>query len=238
MKTVVCSLMWGTAWERYGKLFAETFDAFWPEHVELVVVSDKDLPLPRGKVFPMANLPAIGDFQTRYANDRPANGFVSHLGVKTNDLGYSFRHDAVKWVPQAIAPMAVLKDLVDGDIFVWLDADVETYLPVPEDWVVKLLDGAEAAVLQRPGTHSEIGFYAMRINDSTRFALSTFAEVYRNDYVFTLPEWHSAFVWDRCVAAAGLAVKNLNVNNGRGHVWPDSPLGAYTVHFKGKRKPQ
>lgn len=53
MKTTVISLMWGNAWERYGRNFVDTFDKFWPRSIEMVVVSDRPLELPRGRTVPL-----------------------------------------------------------------------------------------------------------------------------------------------------------------------------------------
>ena len=40
MKQRVVSLMWGTAWDRYGKEFAKTFDRHWHKNIELQLVTD------------------------------------------------------------------------------------------------------------------------------------------------------------------------------------------------------
>ncbi|BCH33139.1 hypothetical protein MesoLjLc_50690 [Mesorhizobium sp. L-8-10] len=240
MKVRVCSLMWGTAWERYGRRFAGSFADFWPAGVELVVVADRDLPLRRGRTIRLQWFQGYQEFLLRWGTDSAARGMKPPERAKRDANGYAWRFDAVKWMPQALAPVAALSGMQDGDIFVWFDADTETKKPVPAGWIEDLLAGTDVACLQRPGTHSEIGFYAMRLGPETRAVLRIFADLYINDSVFKLREWHSAFAWDHALATQPqLKVRNLNSTGAKGHVWPLSPLLAdYTLHHKGKRKDQ
>lgn len=238
MKTRVCTLMWGTAWERYGEVFVKTFDKFWPKDVELFIVTDRDLPVTRATQILLQGIDGYSQFMERWVNSPMANGREVPAGMKVDDKGYSFRYDAIKWMPQAIAPNAALDGLQLFDKFVWLDADVETTGKIRNDWIDELLDGHDVACLQRENQYTEIGFYAMEMTPTTRRVLDQFSEYYLSDQVFYLKEWHSAFVWDASIATE----KTLNVRGlcpgKRGHVWPLSPLAEFTVHKKGKRKPQ
>lgn len=236
MKIRVFTLCYGNAWERYGQVFAESFARFWPKDVELVVVSDRALPLPRGTCRDLLNIPGVADFRRRWRGSDKASGLTPPPGTKVDDRGYSWRHDALKWMPQAMAPLAVTSDMYDGDILAWFDADVETIAPVTPGWISTLLDGGDVACLQRRGTHTEIGFYGIRVSDASRHFLARFADYYTSDQVFGLKEWHSAYVFDRALAVSRLRVTNLNIGGGKGHVWPASPLSGRTVHRKGKRK--
>ena len=230
----VCTLMWGTAWERYGETFARSFAQFWPDSVELTVFTDRSLPIPGAVQIDLASIQAIEAFRLRHHRDPKANGFES--SAKTDANGYSFRHDAVKWMPQAAVPAVAMRGLSTGDILVWLDADVATTSPVPAGWIESLLGDADVACLQRTGTHSEIGFYALRVGPKTRRLCERFADLFIGDGIFTFNEWHSAFAFDRAMEfVPGLVVENLSPGL-RGHVWPQTRLAEHTVHFKGKRK--
>lgn len=238
MKTRVVTLMWGSAWERYGALFASSFAANWPEDVDLVIVSDRELPdsVKRARRIPLFAVDGLEGFRARWSANRRAQGFDPPEGSKVDQFGYSWKHDALKWMPQALAPRVALEGLADEDILVWLDGDVEATARVPEGWVEELLGGNDIALLQRAGTHSEIGFIGFRVNVRTRALIAEFAALYTTGLVFTLREWHSAFVFDRALERVpGLRIRNLNPG-GKGHVWPTSPLARCTVHHKGKRK--
>lgn len=237
MKVRAFTLMWGTAWERYGEVFASTFAKYWPKEVELVVVADRQLPLRRGRIADLTAIPGVGEFRHRWKDQDVANGKRPPKGSKVDENGYSWRMDSVKWMPQAMAPLAVLEDMYDGDILLWFDADVETASKVPLGWPTELLGDADVACLQRVGTHTEIGFYGIRINARTRAFLRRFAAIYATDEVFKLKQWHSAFVFDRALESiSGIKVRNLNPTGAKGHVWPSSPLAEHLVHNKGKRK--
>lgn len=237
MKIRVFSLCYGQAWERYGKLFADSFAKFWPEQVELVVVADRQLPLKRGRCADLLSIPGVAEFRRQWGDDLAANGKRPWPGMKRDENGYAWRLDAVKWMPQALAPLAVIDGMHDGDILVWFDADVETIKPVPLGWVGELLGDGDVACLQRGRVHTEIGFYAVRVSNRTRAFLRKFAEFYTSDAVFDLKQWHSAFVFDRALEAIeGIKVTNVNVAGGKGHCWETSPLAELAIHRKGKRK--
>lgn len=228
--------MWGTAWDRYGEIFATSFAKFWPEQVELVVVADRQLPLPRGRCADLLSIPGVTEFRHRWKNDAAANGRKPPAGAKRDENGYAWQLDAVKWMPQAMAPLAVLEDMYDGDILVWMDADVETVSKVPLGWVGELLGDGDVACLQRRGTHTEIGFYAVRINARTKRFLRKFADFYASDEVFGLKQTHSAYVFDRALESVeGIKVVGLCPGE-KGHVFPRSPLHDHLRHYKGKRK--
>lgn len=237
MKTLVFTLCWGTAWERYGKNFVESFDRYWLPAVDLALITDQPHPMPRGTMIDLDAIEGVREFRARWKGSRRATGWEPLAGMKRDERGYSWRMDAAKWMPQALAPIGGLLLVQDGDILCWFDADVVTTSLVPVNWVEMLLDDHDVAMLQRGSYHSEIGFYAIRVSARTRQLLLRFADFYRTDAVFGLKEWHSAYVFDRALEMfPGLTINNLNRENGKGHVWPKTRLAGHTEHRKGNRK--
>lgn len=235
MTTRVVSLMWGNAWERYGEKFAHTFAEFWPWDYELVVYADRALTLPRGEVRPLDAVPGYTKFKARWASSALASGREPIAGWKPRE-GYDFRFDANKWMPQGLVPAAAFAELKSGDTMVWLDADVHTHTLVPDGLVAKLLNKSMVCHLGRAPKHSEIGFWACRVMAETRKFVTAFADTYSSYRVFSLPQWHSAWVFDYCISLQpDLKVKDLTPG-GRGHVWHQSLLGRYADHLKGARK--
>ncbi len=236
MKTRVCTLMWGTAWERYGKAFAETFARHWPEDVELAIVTDAPLPTERATQVELADVPGYRAFMATWGEDRRALGYDAPDRKATPGARF-WKHDAVKWAPQGLAPRACLAGLETGDVFAWFDADVETIKDVPAGWMETLLAGHDVACLRRPAQHTEIGFWAVRVNPATKRLIDTFGDLYASGRFIRLREFHSAYVWDEALSLfPRLTVNNLNTARIRGHVWPLSPLSEYTAHKKGKLK--
>lgn len=239
MITRVCTGWSPSGREEYGLRFLRAFNQYWPREVQLqVYVEDVDR-----SIAPMCErdlwaIPGARAFADRYRSSKMHNGRMPKLGWKERDLreGYSFRFDAYKFFKQILIPQEAAKGLEDGDILAWLDGDTETLRPVPPDFVDQLLGDAEVCYLNRHRQHSEIGFWAVRINARTRLFLTTMAYIYTSDKFLTLPEWHSAFIWDHARSLFTLNERHLVEPGQRGHVWPSTPLAQYLRHDKGKRK--
>lgn len=247
MSVTVCTGFSPIGRVEYGERFLRTFSQFWPADVGLkVFVEHSDAKLEAsmrdGTFVSLWSCPGVEDFIKRHINRPEAVGRQPGPKWKSGDVrrGYSFRFDAVKFCRQLFIPETAAAGLADGDILVWLDADVVTYRQIPNGFVEGMLGDADCCYLGRGRKHSEIGFWAVRLNPLTRGFLGLLAATYRSDIVFSLGEWHSAFVWDACrTASADKGVRFLDLTpGGQDHVWMQSPLVHYTDHVKGDRKRQ
>lgn len=236
MSVRICTLMWGNAWEEYGQFFAHTFSIHCSNNIEIYNVVDK-------KIFEKIN------FQR--AENIVLEDVTEYLKIlKKHNPTYPssppdkfWKFDWKKWLPQALTPNAVLeynKHWVDGDIFVWLDADTLAVNSINEEWIQNILKDGDVAALFRKPKHTEIGFYAMRLNKSTRKVLKTFSDYYINGEVFDFDEWHSAYVWDKALESVeNLKLINLNPTNEKrpgDHVYPYTILAERLIHNKGDLK--
>jgi hypothetical protein len=233
----VCSGFSPKGYEEYGRNFLKTFDRYWPKEIELAVYTEEPVPMPRGVCRSLWECNGVAEFIARHKDDPEKCGTKPNHLWNPRHVGrpYWYRFDAVKFCRQMFIPEHAARGLSDGDILVWLDGDVVTFENVPDRFIESLLNGHEISYLGRPGRHSEIGYWAVRINDRTRRFLVDIAEVWRTDRVFSLPEWHSAFVFDWVRKTSGLDEINLTPT-GNGHVWGQSPLHHYTNHLKGNLK--
>jgi len=213
----------------YGHQFLKTFDQFWPKDFKLVVYVEEKVPWAgRAEQRLLSSIPGVEEFIAKHQGDP----------VKCGKQGteYNFRFDAVKFCRQCFIPHHAALSLPDDEVLVWMDADVVTFNKVPDNLVQIMLADHEICYLGRPPKHSELGFWAVRLGHYPRAFLKRFADTYREDSVFELKEWHSAFVFDHCRSLyPGMRQRNVTPN-GRGHVWFQSPLGAFSDHLKGKRK--
>lgn|GEM_PF-3321250 len=238
MKQRVFTLMWGNAWERYGQRFYKGFREHWPGNVELMIVTDRDLPAPWATQVQLKTIDGYKQFMDKWGGHNLARGYHSP-DRKAQDNKRFWKHDAVKWAPQGLCGLAGLGGMGDGDLLTWLDADVMTIADVPAGWANVLLDGHDVACLQRENQHSEIGFWCARIGAGTQEAIRAFNQIYTDGSVFNLREWHSAFVFDAALASVpALRIRNLVPPGARGNVWARTPLKQYTWHLKGKLKDQ
>jgi hypothetical protein len=225
----------------YGRNFLETFDRHWPKDIQLQYYVESDIiEAPRGYCITLWACGGLNEFLKRHKDDPVKNGRAPNKAWRPKEYrsGYSFRFDAVKFCKQCFIPRQAAVMVRDGDILVWLDADVLTHADVPPGLIEDMLGPNDLCYFGRAPYHSDIGFWAIRMSPATRSFLNALAETYQNDTVFGLPEWHSAYVFDwvrERFQATGGKVKNVTPG-GRGHVWFQSPLGKYSDHLKGKRK--
>lgn len=239
MTTVVTG--WSpSGWESYGRRFAETFARFWPEDVALVSYVERDVTMPRGECRSLWDCAGAAVFFEEHRGDPVACGKkpTSRWSPKDRRNPYAWRFDTVKWFRQCLIPEHAGARLQDGEVLCWLDADVVTDKPIPRNFVESLLGESDLVYLGRKNTHSEIGFWAVRMGPLTRRLLMGMADAYRSGRVFSLPEWHSAFVFDvvrREMEAIGLRSRDMTPGR-RGHVWHDCILGEYTDHLKGEMR--
>ena len=235
----------GLGYQELGEQFIRTFDEFWPNDIHVIAIVN--VPaffhgryLDRLTTKDAYDCDGLLDFLKRHEGNALYRGKAPHRNWTPNEKrnGYSFRFDAVKFAPQLFFPEHAAKELPDGDILTWFDADVLTHSKVPVGFIESLIGDSDLVYLGRPPRHSEIGFWAVRLNDSTRKFLTSLADMYRSDHIFLLSEWHSAFVFDYVrlrYEMGGMVAKNLTPQ-GHSHVWHQSPLCNYTSHLKGKLK--
>lgn len=240
MRIKVCSGWHPAGSAQYGRRFLETFDRYWPAAVELEVYVEQREPMPRDacrSLWDIWGAKSVDEFMQ--GNERFSGRDVQPDWKATcKQAGYNFRFDARKFWKQILIPGAAALDMADGDLLVWLDGDVVTTAPVPLTMVSDLIGEADVCYLGREPKHSEIGFWAVRINDATRAFLSSIANQYHTGEFQNLPEWHSAYVWDHVRRKFQMREANLCAPGARGHVWPNTSLAAYTRHEKGNRKPK
>jgi hypothetical protein len=224
-------------WKEYAWRFHETFPEFWPRDVRLVTYTEAPQELGRIECRSLWDIPHAKEFIETYRDDKRANGreVMPFWKESAKARGYNFRFDCWKFSRQGFIPYdALLK--CDTEFMAWFDADVITTRPVPKGFVESLMPaGNHVAYLGRVPKFSEIGFQLYRNSAEGLAVAKAVRDTYISRKVFELKEWHSAFVFDYAVRAAGVPHHNLTPG-GHGAVWQMSPLAKYTDHLKGKRK--
>lgn len=251
MKTTVVTGWSPAGYLEYGRRFCDTWARYWPRDVRLVVYVEEPCELPPGARYELLqDVPGVMEFMHRWGGNLEARGRAVSPRWKASAIaaGYNWRFDAVKFFRQAFIPAHAARTLADDErgVLCWLDGDVVTHARVPDGWLPSLLPPSKAiAFLGRGDKHSEIGFqlYRTGMGDGPHlaaFALSLLVRwqyLYESGEFYREREWHSAYIWDiaRRWAVAREYQHDLTPG-GRGHVWHDSPLAAYTDHLKGDRK--
>lgn len=221
----------------YGDRFLETFHRHWPLDVDLKVYVEERHKMPRDACRLLWDIPGATFCRDTFVTPR-------HIGREPNGTwkrscirgGYNFRHDIAKFWKQILIPNHAAQDMNDGDILIWLDGDVVTTATVKQSLIVDLLGKGDVCFLGREDSHSEIGFWAIKLSPLTREFLQRISDLYTTREIETLPEGHSAFAWDWVRKQMGMREVNLTPRGRRGHVWPYTPLATCLRHDKGKRK--
>ena len=240
MRTMVCTGWNPDGSKQYGRRFLASFDRHWPASVELQVYVETPEPMPRAACRSLWDIPHAREVAGAMQMDERFAGTVpfERWKAKHRKEGYNFRFDARKFWKQILIPGQAAEGLGVGDVLIWLDGDVETIGAVPADFPRNLLGrNGDVAFLGRGEKHSEIGFWAIRINEATRRFLACMARFYTSGGFAHLDEWHSAYVWDQARGLVEMNEVNLTHPRAHGHVWPSSPLARYMRHDKGRRKP-
>jgi hypothetical protein len=222
----------------YGSRFLQSFDRFWPNSVDLHFYTEEPELSPRnGANRDLWSIPGARECNELYMSSLQYQGREPLPTWKEScrRSGYNFRYDCAKFWKQCLIPQAASLDMADGDILIWLDGDVETIRLIDEADILDVLGDADVCFLGREPKHSEIGFYALRLNDRTRAFLRDIAQAYITGSVLELKETHSAFVWDHHRRLSPMIQRDLTPG-ARGHVFPISPVGRWLDHKKGSRK--
>jgi hypothetical protein len=241
--TLVCTGFAPSGYEQYGRRFLETFALHWPESVDLATYTEEWVLVPRGDCRSLWDCDGARAFYDRHRKDSRRTGRTPIHGWRMKDrrVGYSWRFDVVRFFKQCVIPANAMSGLRNGELLVWLDADVVTFAPVPPGLLEQMLGDADLAYLGRAPYHSEIGFWIVRANERSRWFVNELARLFVSDEVLVLSQHHSAFAFDYCRLLAErvceLKTVNLTEKDGHaGHVWFSMPLGQYTDHLKGPQR--
>ncbi len=243
-KTVITTMS-QSGYGQYGKRMIETFDKHWPQSIKLQVYYEW---MPTNKAFSdrvewidINNAcPKLGEFKQRHKANPHANGIKP--GSDPNGK-YSYLWDAVKFAHKSYCVSHAALN-ANSDLVVWLDADVVTHSAIPEGFIESLLPQDHyCAYLGRQKIYPECGFviYNTRSVYNQQF-MEDWQDMYRTDSLFNEIEYHDSYLfWILQKKYAQRGMQSFNISEGHphipgGHVFINSPLGAYMDHLKGTRK--
>lgn len=215
-------------WEAYGHNFYKTYREFWPAEVDLHIVSEDNLQMWSSERDRVWFYQLDNDFLRRHKKNPKAHGKAG------TQLG--FRFDAYKFSKKVFAIEMIAKAVQRGRLF-WIDADVVTFASPPTTLFDLMLPPDYAlSCLARDGYHSECGFVGYNLNylETWEF-IRAFANLYHDDTVFKLAEWHDSFVFDHLRKQMKTHTYEIR-HKSRSHPFINSSLGKYMDHCKGKRK--
>ena len=246
MKYTVITTFNQAGLKQYGQRMISTFEQYWPAEVDLVVYAENCKPtVSRANTCVTDLLSDSADLQQfieRHQNNPLAHG--QSTSDRQVDPKKQFRWDAARFAYKVFS-VALAAATVKTDWLVWLDADTHTHSSVPIARLHELcpVDSMISYLGRSEMYHSECGWVAYNLtNPQTLQFIKDFVDMYNNDEIFKLDEWHDSYVWDVVRRRYYGANKFYNLNPApstkgmAGHPFINSALGLYMDHVKGKRK--
>ena len=254
-------------WDQYAKKGVEAMAKNLPDEIDLVVYAEEKIPAcdyERIKWIDLNNAePELFKFKTRHKNDPVANGKLGNVegGVRRlpelQKLGgldknkESFLWDAVRFANKVFCVINAVRNSLDYNYVVWLDADTNIFRPIPFEFITKLLPqntmvtylGRENPTLNDGGKYPECGVEGYNLqHPETENFINEWKRLYKEDSVFKILEWHDSYVFWH-LTKKFKQEKQIEVNDiGKWvgvkghHVFVNSVLGQYIDHMKGDRK--
>lgn len=127
-----------------------------------------------------------------------------------------------------------------ADYVIWLDADVVQHTEYTQEQFQALMPSESELFTfldRQPVKYAETGWiaYNMRHPRLKEF-VNRLEDIYLSRELFTLEQWHDAYVWDQVRIRGNYPARNLLHNPRSSEPFDDSDLGAYFRHHKGPRK--
>lgn len=241
-------------YQLYGQKMLESFLNFWPQEMRIVVyvenfVIDKALSSnPRIILKDINQIVDLTMFKNRHENNPKAHGFWP-----AGNTHKEFQFDAVRFSHKVFALYDCFKNPpIEHKSMIWLDGDTITFRRVPDGFLENVAprnfwstsgQGKQRygiCYLGRSKQHSECGFVSYnRLHDLMPAFWEKFADMYRTDEIFNIPEWHDSFVFDhvrKLLETRGMINLNMTPKMTTGHPFINCDLGLYMDHMKGARK--
>ena len=179
-------------------------------------------------------MPDLKSWQLRHKDNPHAHG---HNKDKTKK---SFLWDASRFANKVFA-LWHFAEHCNTDIFIWCDGDVRTHTPMTLEFIHSIAPSEnQLATYLGRRTWPECGWMMFNRNHP-KFAefMEQWRWIYESDDIFEHAEYHDSFIFGELVEdykAVGVEFNDLGGPDKGGHIFINSPLGAYMDHLKGFRK--
>lgn len=225
-----------SSWNTYAKKMLESVKQFWPDEVPLLIQLDDDaLANDVAKCIRPFDAVAVG------WTEEHAEFVKRHVGKDSAD----YRHQTVRFCHKVFALQrandAIKKQKADGGeaprYLIWMDADVITERPITLDDIKACLPQNDCAVSylgRKDWPHSECGWLAFDLEKEGGIFLDVLAALYTSDQILKLKETHDSWAFDHVRKSEG-SPKAYNLTDGKPgmDIWPHSPMGKWSRHYKG-----
>jgi hypothetical protein len=228
------------AWNVYAEEMLKSFVKYWPQEIPLLVqLDDATLEAQVKKILRPIDAVAVGW-------EKPHFDFVSRNQSKDDPNNY--RHQTTRFCHKVFA-IKRARDAIEKQkaenldaprYLIWMDADVITNRPISMEDIQKCLpDGAVSYLGRKDWPHSECGWLAFDMENEGGVFIDVWHGLYVSDEILKLLETHDSWAFDY-VKNSKDAPKTTNLTEGKPgmDIWPHSPMGEWSTHFKGPANKQ
>ena len=217
----------------YARNMLQSFVKYWPKEIDLMVQLDDDL------LFQDVNKMLRPQDGIAVGWEKDHREFVERNKGKDDPSNY--RKQAVRFCHKVFAIKRALNGInackeANGQCpryLIWMDADVITNRPITMDEIKECLPKEGDAVSymgRKDWDHSECGWLAFDLHHNGEKLINAFLSHYLDDSIFTMEQWHDSWVFDQ---VSKLPKTNLTEGKSGMDIWPQSPMGKWSTHFKG-----
>lgn len=224
------------AYKVYAEAMLQSYVAYWPEEVGLLVKLDDDLLLPDVErlLRPVDGVVA-GHTPEQTAFLERNKGKDDPSDYRKQACRFSHKVFALKSASDFWLEQKKQSGKAECRYLIWLDADVLTTCKVTMDDLQKCLpkEGDAVAYLGRKDwDHSECGWLAFDLENGGDKLIDCIAMSYLSNSVFDMDQWHDSWVFDLTLKNSFKGT-NLTSDAKGMEVWPQSPMAPWSKHYKG-----
>lgn len=219
----------------YAKQMLTNFVQHWPAQIPILVFLDDDK-----LVEQVTKLIRPQDAVCVFNNKDRVDFLERNKGKDSPD---DYRKQASRFCHKVFA----LKDAADywkastdplkARYLIWLDADVLITRPVSLAEISMCLpkEGDAVAYLGRKDwPHSECGWLAFDLQQQGDKVIDGWLSAYQTNLVYSLEQWHDSWVFDDFFKVnSSYKRTNLTADKPGMEIWPQSPMAAWSRHYKG-----
>ncbi|TBA16096.1 hypothetical protein [Rhizobium ruizarguesonis] len=212
--------------ELYGRRMVRSFNVHWPQEVILRLYAE--------------GWNALDFFETGIVDLSSASPWLDAFKARNRYRRFrDFHWDAVRF-SHKVAAVCHAARTIDADVLIWLDGDILTHAPVTIADLDALAPVGDEWIswLDRASMYPECGFYMInRRHENHLRLIAAFEDMYVDDALYGLAEYHDSYVLQQVVEREGAVAKSLS-GAGRATTHPliNGPLGRWFDHLKGSRK--
>lgn len=235
MTIAVLTTFPNASWKVYAEQMVKSYVAYWPDEVGLLIKLDDDLLLPDVNRILRPVDGVVAGYSKEQAEFLQRNkGRDDPNDYRKQACRFSHKIFALKSASDFWLAEKKRTGNTECRYLIWLDADVLTTRKVTFEDIQNCLPKEGDAVSymgRKDWDHSECGWLAFDLENNGPSIIDEMFSYYENDTIFNQSQWHDSWAFDTVMKVKNGT--NLTPNAKGMDVWPQSPMAAWSKHYKG-----